>query len=147
MSSKDTSLEEEEGANVGQAERDGVRQEGGVESCCYDLNCASLHFTITVSMTHMKVKGLDTGEGTKKWHKILVIAEGKISLSQDAEFGKTFIKDKIKWEAKSMVRCSRRDNKKQARNSIMECSAREDKVQRSSPCSKIAGLLQSSSSK
>ena len=30
-------------------------------------------------------KGLDAGKGTKKWRKILVIAEGKMSLSRDAE--------------------------------------------------------------
>ena len=53
MSPKDTSLEEEEGANVGQVERDGARWEGGVESCCRDLNCASLYFTVVASMAHM----------------------------------------------------------------------------------------------
>ena len=31
MSPKDTLLEEEEGADVGRAERDGVEREGGVE--------------------------------------------------------------------------------------------------------------------
>ena len=75
----------EEGADVGRAERDGVSREGGVESCCRDLNCASLHFTVVASMAHMKVKGSDVGKGTKKWRKILVIAEGKKSLSRDAE--------------------------------------------------------------
>ena len=85
MSHKDTSLEEEEGADVGRAERDGVGREGGVESCCHNLNYASLCFTVATSMAHMKVKGLDVGEGTKKWRKILVIAEGKMSLSRDAE--------------------------------------------------------------
>ena len=85
MSAKDTSLEEEEGADVGQAEQDGVEREGGVESCCRDLNCASLRFTVAASMAHMKVKGLDAGKGMKKWRKILVIVEGKMSLSRDAE--------------------------------------------------------------
>ena len=78
-------LEEEEGAYVGRSKRDGVGQEGGVESCYRDLNCTSLHFTVAVSMAHMKVKGLDAGKGTKIWRKILVIAKGKMSLSQDAE--------------------------------------------------------------
>ena len=59
--------------------------DGGVESCCCDLNYASLHFTVAASMSHMKVKGSDAGKGTEKWHKILVIVEGKISLSWDAE--------------------------------------------------------------
>ena len=70
---------------MGRAERDGVGWEGGVESCCRDLNCASLHFTVAASMAHMKVKGSDAGKGTEKWRKILVIAKGKMSLSQDAE--------------------------------------------------------------
>ena len=81
MSPSDTSLEEEEGADVSRAERDGVGREGGVESYCRDLNCASLHFTVAMSMAHMKVKGLDAGKGTEIWRKILVIAEGNMSLS------------------------------------------------------------------
>ena len=85
MSPKDTSLEEEEGADVGQAKQDGVEQEGGVESYCRDLNCASLRFTIVASMAHMKVKGSDVREGTEKWRKILVIVKGKMSLSWDAK--------------------------------------------------------------
>ena len=86
MSPKDTSLEEEEGADLGRAERDVVGREGGVESYCHDLNCASLRFIVAVSMAHMKVKGSDAGERTEKWRKILVIAEGKMSLSRDAKF-------------------------------------------------------------
>ena len=85
MSTKDTSLEEEEGADVGQAKQDGVGREGGVESCCCDLNCASLRFTVVASMAHMKVKGSDAGKGTEKWHKILMIVEGKMTLSWNAE--------------------------------------------------------------
>ena len=85
MSPKDILLEEEEGVDVGQVERDAVGQEGGVESCCRDLNCASLRFTVVASMAHMKIKGSDAGEGTEKWRKILMIAEGKMSLSWDAE--------------------------------------------------------------
>ena len=81
MSHKDTSLEEEEGVDVGRVEQDGVSREGGVESCCRDLNYASLHFTVAVSMAHMKVKGSNAGKGTEKWRKILAIAEGKMCLS------------------------------------------------------------------
>ena len=40
MSPKDTSLEEEEGADVGRSKRD-----GGVESCCRDLNCSGVYDT------------------------------------------------------------------------------------------------------
>ena len=67
-------------------ERDEDEQEGGVaESDYLDRNSASLRFTIVVSMAHMKVKWSDKGKGTKKWRKILVIVEGKMSLSRDAE--------------------------------------------------------------
>ena len=85
MSPKVTLLEEEEGADVGRSERDGVSQEGGVESCCCDLNCASQHFMVAASMAHMKVKGSDVAIGMEKWRTIFVIAEGKMSLSRDAE--------------------------------------------------------------
>ena len=51
---------------MGRAERDGVGREGGVESCCHDLNCAKLRFIVVASMAHMKVKGLDTGERMEK---------------------------------------------------------------------------------
>ena len=69
-----------------EAERHGVEREGGVaESNCLDQNCASPHFTVVASMAHMKVKWSDKGKGTEKWHKILVIAEGKMSLSWDTK--------------------------------------------------------------
>ena len=45
MSPKDTSLEEEEGADVGRSKRDRVGREGGVESCCRDLNCSGVYGT------------------------------------------------------------------------------------------------------
>ena len=84
MSPSDTSLEEEEGADVDGADRDGVEREGGaVESDCRDLNCASLCLTIAASMT-------------EKWRKILVIAEGKMSLLQDAESLWTSMTERIK---------------------------------------------------
>ena len=85
MSPKDTSLKEEEGVDVSRAERDGVSREGGVESYYRDLNYTSLRFSVAASVAHMKVKGLDAGKGTKKWSKILVIVEGKMSLSRDAK--------------------------------------------------------------
>ena len=66
MSPKDTSLIEEEGVDIGRADRDGFGQEGGAESYCRDLNCASLRFTVAAPMAHMKVKGLDSGEGMEK---------------------------------------------------------------------------------
>ena len=36
-------------------------------------------------MAHMIVKWSEEGKGTEKWRKILMIAEGKMSLSRDAE--------------------------------------------------------------
>ena len=61
------------------AERDGAEREGGVaEFECLDQNYASLRFTVAASMAHMKVKWSDKGKGTKKWRKILVIADGKM---------------------------------------------------------------------
>ena len=78
-----TSPIEEDEADVDVAERDGVEWEGGaVESDCLDQNCASLRFTVVASMAHMKVKGSDTGEGTEKGHKILMIVEGKMTGSR-----------------------------------------------------------------
>ena len=81
MFPSDTSLIEEEGADVDGAEREG----GAVESDCLDRNYISLCFIVAASMAHMKVKWSDEGKGTEKWCKILVIAEGKMSLSRDAE--------------------------------------------------------------
>ena len=53
MSPSVTSLEEEEGADV-----DGAEREGGVtESDCCDLNYTSLCLTVVASLAHM----------TKKW--------------------------------------------------------------------------------
>ena len=68
------------------AEKDRAKREGGAaESDCLNRNYTLLHFTVVASMAHMKVKWSDKGKGTEKWRKILVIAEGKMSLSRDAE--------------------------------------------------------------
>ena len=97
MSPSDTSLVEEEEADVDGAEQDGVEREGGAaESDCLDRNCASLRFMVAASMAHMKVKWSDKGKETKKWCKILVIAEGKMSLSWDAKSKRTSIIDRMK---------------------------------------------------
>ena len=85
MSPKDTSPEEK-GADADGAERDGAKREKGVaESDCRDRNWASLRLTVAESMAHMMVKWSEEGKGTEKWHKILVIAEGKMSISRDVE--------------------------------------------------------------
>ena len=68
------------------ADRDGAEQEGGAaESIYHDLHYASLCLTVAASMSHMKVKWSDKGKGIEKWRKILMIMEGKMSLSQDVE--------------------------------------------------------------
>ena len=80
-SPSDTSPEEEEGVDVDGAERYRAEQEEeAVESDYLDRNYASLHLT-----AHMTEKWSEEGKGTEKWRKILVIAEGKMSLSRDAE--------------------------------------------------------------
>ena len=83
MSLRVTSLEEEEGADVDEADRDGVERVKEVANPNrLNLNC-SLHLTVAASMAHTLVKWLDAGKGTEKWRKILVIVEGKMSLSWD----------------------------------------------------------------
>ena len=87
----------EQGVDVDGAKRDGVEQEGGpAESDCFDRNCTLLRFMVAASMAHMKVKWSYKGKGTEKWSEILVIAEGKMSLSRDAESKRTSIIDRMK---------------------------------------------------
>ena len=82
MSLRVTSPVEEEGADVDGAEGDEAEREGGAaDPDCLNLNCALLRLTVAASMAHMKVKWSNAGKGTEKWRKILVIAEGNMSLS------------------------------------------------------------------
>ena len=53
MSPSDTSLVEEEGANVVRADQDGAGPVGAAESICCDLNCASLCLTVAFYGTNM----------------------------------------------------------------------------------------------
>ena len=97
MSSSDTSLVEKEGADVDGVYRDGAEQEGkAVDPDCLNLNCASLCLMVAASMAHIKEKWSDARKGTEKWRKILVIAEGKMSLSWDAESLWTSMIERIK---------------------------------------------------
>ena len=58
MSLSETSLEEEEGANV-----DGAKWEGGAaESICHDLNYTSLSLMVAASMAHMTEKWVEEGK-------------------------------------------------------------------------------------
>ena len=80
MSFKDISLEEEKGVDVGRVERDGVGREGGEEKGVH----LTTFYSSDVYGTHVS-KGVDVGGRPVKWRKILVIVEGKMSLSRDAE--------------------------------------------------------------
>ena len=83
MSLSDTSLVEEEGADVDGANQNGVEWEGGPdESDCRNLNCTSLRLMIAAPMANMTEKWSEEGKGTEKWHKIGMIAERKMSLSR-----------------------------------------------------------------
>ena len=69
-------------AEVKGAEVDGAKGVGGiVVSNHLKRNCALLRLTIAVSMAHIIEKWSETRKGTEKWRKILVIVEGKMSLS------------------------------------------------------------------
>ena len=121
MSPSDILLKEEEGADVDGADRDGAEREGGVAKFVYrDLNCASLPLTVAMSMVHMIEKWVKEGKGTKKWRKILVIAEEKMSLSRVAITLHTSIRERIKCEGKSIVRCSNKESKNQAQGFVIE---------------------------
>ena len=112
MFPSDTSLVEEEGVDVDEANRDGTEwKRGAVESDYHDLNCASLCLTVVASMAHMTEKWSEEGKGTKKRHKIRVIAEGKMSLSRVVVSLYTSIIERIKCERKSIVRCSNKESK------------------------------------
>ena len=68
------------------AEVDGVEGVGGAAVLNrLDQNCASLRLIVAASIAHITLKWSDMGKGTEKWCKILLIAQGKMSLSQVAE--------------------------------------------------------------
>ena len=72
-------------AEIEGVEVDGAEGVGGVVNLDrLERNCASLRLTVAASMTHIMWKCYDTGKGTEKWCKILVIAKGKMSLSRVA---------------------------------------------------------------
>ena len=77
-------------------------------------------FNSTASMAHIMWKWSNTGKGTENWRKILVIAERKMSLSQVTVSLCTFMIERMKWERKSIVKCSKRESKNQAWGSVIE---------------------------
>ena len=112
---------EEEGADMDGADQDGAEREGGAaKSDCHDLNYASLRLTVAASMVHMTEKWSEEGKGTEKWHRIRVIAEGKMSLSRVAISLYTSKIERIKCEGKFIVRCSNKESKNRARGSVIE---------------------------
>ena len=64
---------------------DGIEEVGGAADPNHlERSCALLRLTVAASMAHITWKWSKTGKGTKKWCKILMIAEGKMSLSRVA---------------------------------------------------------------
>ena len=92
MSLRVTPPEEEKGADVDEVEEVGE----AVVPDRLECSCASLRLTIAASTSHMTWKWSETGNGTEKWHKILVITEGKMSLSWVAVSLYTSIMERIK---------------------------------------------------
>ena len=71
---------------VERAEVDGAEGVGGAADLDHlEQNYASLHLTVVASIAPIMWKWSDMGKGAKIWHKILVIAKGKMSLSRVAE--------------------------------------------------------------
>ena len=71
-------------------------------------------------MAYMTEKWLEEGKGTEKWHRIHMIAKGKMSLSWVAVSLYTSKIEEIKCEGKSIVRCSNKASKNRARGSMIE---------------------------
>ena len=103
------------------ADRDRVEREGGAaESDCRDLNYTSLRLMVAATMAHMTKNWSEEGKGTEKWHKIHVIAERKMSLSQVVVSLYTSIIERMNCERKSIVRCFNKESKNQAQGSVIE---------------------------
>ena len=68
------------------AEEKGVKVEvgGAIDSNCLECSYALLHLMVVASMAHITWKWSEIGKRTEKWRKILMIAKGKMSLSQVA---------------------------------------------------------------
>ena len=105
-----------EGAKVDGAE--GVERVANLDRL--ERNYASLRLTVAASIAPITCKWLDKGKGIEKWRKILMIAKGKMSLSQVAISLYTSMMERIKWDKKSIVRCSKSESKNQARGLVIE---------------------------
>ena len=77
IASRVTTPAEEEGAEV-----DGVERVGRVADLDrLERSCASFRLMVAASMAHITWKWSKIGKEIEKWPKILVIAEGNMSLS------------------------------------------------------------------
>ena len=81
ITSRVTPPVEEEGVEMDGAEGVG----GAAVPDRLERSCTSLHLMVAVSMAHITWKWLEMGKGIEKWRKILMIAEGKMSLSRVAK--------------------------------------------------------------
>ena len=65
------------------AEVDGTEEVGGAADPNHlERSCSLLRLTVAASMAHITWKWSKTRKGTEKLRKILMIAEGKMSLSR-----------------------------------------------------------------
>ena len=62
-------------------------------------------------MANITGKWSEEGKGIEKWHKIRMIAEGKMSLSWVAVSLYTSIIERMKCVGKSIMRCSNKESK------------------------------------
>ena len=62
-------------------------------------------------MANITGKWSEEGKGIEKWHKIRMIAEGKMSLSRVAVSLYTSIIERMKCVGKSIVRCFNKESK------------------------------------
>ena len=81
IASRVTPPVEEKGVEVDGAE--GVGRFADLD--CLEQNYALLRLTVAAFIAPIMWKWSDMGKGIEKWHKILLIAEGKMSLSRVAE--------------------------------------------------------------
>ena len=70
-------------------------------------------------MAHMIEKWSEEGKGTEKWHRIRVVAKGKMSLSRVAISLYTSKIERMKCEGKSIVRCSNKESKNRAQGFVI----------------------------
>ena len=92
MSSRVTPLIKEKGVDV-----DGAIEVGGIAILDHlERSYTSLRLMVAAPMAHMTWKWSETRKVTEKWRRILVIAEGKMSLSRVTVSLYTSMRERIK---------------------------------------------------